>query len=128
MSEPPTISIVVAEAIILPSSPGSYSHEVFTREPLSLPRIGLSLTWFVALAWLFNLLEPWLHKFVGWLLLPFGTRSLTAYIVHSFVLMLVSLAIPNTYEFWLNTLIAVIAIMGTWALLKIPNINRVVPR
>lgn len=122
------ISIVVAEAIILPSSPGSYSHEVFTREPLSLPRIGLALTWFVALAWLFNLLEPWLHKFVGWILLPFGTRSLTAYILHSFVLMLVSLAIPNTYEFWLNTLIAVIAIMGTWAVLKIPNINRVVPR
>ena len=121
-------SIIVSALIILPKDPGTYSPEVFSREPLSLPRIGLAFVWFGTLAWLFNKLLPWLEKTVGWLLLPFGTRSLTAYIVHSFVLMGISLLLPPLYGSWLNTLIACGAILTTWAIIRIPDINRVIPR
>jgi hypothetical protein len=122
------VSIVVSGAIILPYAPGSYSPEIFSREPLTFARILLSLVWFVSLAWLFNKVHPWMHKYIGWLLLPFGTRSLTAYIVHSFVLTAIAFFIPATSPFWLNTFIACIAILGTWLIVKTPGINRVIPR
>jgi len=121
-------SIVISALIILPTDPGMYKEEVFSREPLTLARIGLSFVWFVSLAWLFNKLLPWLEKTVGWLLLPFGTRSLTAYIVHSFVLMGLALSIPMTSGIWLNTIVACGAILLTWAVVQIPGINRVIPR
>ena len=121
-------SIVLSAAIILPHDPGTYTRDVFGKEPLSLARIGLSFVWFVALAWLFNKTLRWLDTYIGWLLLPFGTKSLTAYIVHGFVLMMVALIIPLTTGFWINTLLVCVAILTTWTIVRIPHINRVIPR
>lgn len=122
------ITIVLSALVILPSTPGSYTLEVFTREPLSLARILLSFVWFVSLAWFFNKLLPWLEKWTSWLLLPFGTKSLTAYIVHSFILMAISFLFPVYREFWQNTLIVCITVLITLLVLRIPGINRVIPR
>lgn len=122
------VSIVISEFIILPHSPGTYIPEVFSREPLTFLRIVLSFVWFVSLAWLFNKARPGIHKYVGWLLLPFGTRSLTAYIAHSFVLTAIAFFIAPTTPFWINTLVACVSILGTWIIVKIPGINRVIPR
>lgn len=121
-------SIVASAIIVMPNDPGMYKQGIFSREPLGIARIALSFVWFIALAWLFNKFLPVLEKSVGWLLLPFGTRSLTAYIVHSFVLMAVALVLPTLDGFWLNTLVACAAILLTWAIVIIPGINRVVPR
>jgi fucose 4-O-acetylase-like acetyltransferase len=121
-------SIVVSAIIILPHDPGTYSRSVFSKEPMALARIALSFTWFIALAWLFNKILPWLEKYLGWLLLPFGTRSLTAYIVHGFILTIIALVVPSSTSFILNTLYVCIAVLGTWAVVRNPAINRFVPR
>ena len=121
-------SIIASAVIVMPNDPGMYKQGIFSREPLGIARIALSFVWFVTLAWLFNKILPLLEKTVGWLLLPFGTRSLTAYIVHSFVLMAVALVLPTLDGFWLNTLVACAAILLTWAIVIVPGINRIVPR
>lgn len=122
------LSIILSAVIILPLEPGSYTQNIFSREPLSIARICLSFIWFISLAWLFNRILPLLEKSLGWLLLPFGTKSLTAYIVHSFVMMAVALWIPLFTGFWQNTILVCIAVLVTWLIVTIPGINRVVPR
>lgn len=121
-------SIALSATIILPNDPGSYRLDVFTREPLTLGRVGMAFVWFVTLAWLFNRALPVLSKSIGWILMPLGTHSLTAYIVHSFVLTALAFFVVRTETLWLNTIIAVAAILGTWAIIRIPGINRVIPR
>lgn len=121
-------SIVLSAMIILPYDPGTYTLDTFSREPMSIARILLSFVWFIALAWLFNKILPWLEKYAGWLLMPFGTRSLTAYIVHGFVLMLIALLFPTSTSLLLNTLYVCIAVLGTWIIVRSPSINRFIPR
>jgi hypothetical protein len=121
-------SMVWSAAIILPNPPGQYIMQVFTREPLSLARVTMAFFWFTALAILFNKALPWLEKSVGWLLLPFGTRSLTAYIVHTLPLMIMSFLLPPTDSYIINTLLVIAAVLITWAIVKIPGINKVIPR
>lgn len=121
-------SIVLSAIIILPHDPGTYNRDVFSKEPMALARILLSFIWFTALAWLFNKILSWLEKYIGWLLLPFGTRSLTAYIVHGFVLTLIALLFPSSPSLLLNTLYVCVAVIGTWAIVRSPSINRFIPR
>lgn len=121
-------SIVLSASIILPAAPGTYSQDLFTREPLTMSRVALAFVWFMTLAWLFQRMLPLLQKCVGWVLLPLGTHSLTAYITHSFVLMALALFIPRTEPIMINTLIAIIAILATWAIIKTPGINKIIPR
>lgn len=121
-------SIVASAMIVLPNEPGLYKQDIFEREPLTLARILLSFVWFLSLAWLFNKALPLLEKTVGWLLLPFGTKSLTAYIVHSFVLMGIALFVPVVIGFWPNTFMACVALLITWAIVILPGINRIIPR
>jgi hypothetical protein len=122
------VSIVVSAYIALPNAPGFYHSDLFAKEPMSLMRVALAFVWFSSLAWVFNRFIKLLERSVGWLLIEFGTRSLTAYIVHSLPVMLISLVLPNTSDFWISSLLIIVAILSTWAILKIPNINRIIPR
>lgn len=121
-------SIVLSAIIILPHDPGSYNRAVFSKEPMALARILLAFTWFTALAWLFNKILHVLEKYVGWLLMPFGTRSLTAYIVHGFILTLIALLFPSSTSLLLNTVYVCVAVLGTWSIVRNPAINRYIPR
>jgi len=122
-------SIAWSAITILPTTPGTYQQiGAFQREPLGIGRILLSFAWFAALAWVFHKSLALLEKSIGWLLLPIGTRSLTAYIAHSLPLMLLSLFIPPTTGFWTNSFLAAVAIIITWAIVIIPGINRIIPR
>jgi hypothetical protein len=123
------VTMVWSFMTVLPNPPGSYHIELFGREPLAPARIILAFVWFISLAWIFNRAIKWLEPSVGWLLMPFGTRSLTSYIVHGLPLMLIAFFVPATNDsFWINTLLAAAAVIGTWAIVSIPGINRVVPR
>jgi hypothetical protein len=121
-------SILISGAIILPESPGAYSSEIFQRYPLSVARIVLAFVWFISLVWLFNRSEPIIEKSAGWLLGPFGQKSLTAYIVHSFVLTAIALVVLPTSGFILNSVVTMCAILLTLAIIKIPHINTIIPR
>lgn len=122
------ITIVISAVIVLPTEPGTFEQTLFNREPLTLARIGIAFIWFVGLLSLFEYRQRFIQKYFGWLLLPFGTKSLTAYIVHVIPLMACQLLIIEIDNIWINTLLATACIALTWAIIKIPHVNRVIPR
>jgi fucose 4-O-acetylase-like acetyltransferase len=60
--------------------------------------------------------------------MPFGTHSLTVYIIHGVVILLLSYLLPTSQSIIVNTLTGIIAIMGALLLLKIPWVTRFIPR
>lgn len=122
------VTIVWSASIALPLAPGSYHPPLFERDPITWARVGLSFLWFVTVAMLFASNLSIIKRYFGWLLLPFGTNSLTAYIIHSVPLMLIVWLLPPTDSIVVNSFLTVIAVLATWALIKIPGINRVIPR
>lgn len=122
------ITVIWSALIALPMTPGTYHPPLFEREPLAPARVALAFVWFGVIGWLFAKGLRWIKQFFGWLLLPFGTKSLTAYIIHGLPLMIISWLIAPTSSFVINTLLAAVAILATWAIIKIPGINRIIPR
>jgi len=121
-------TVFASAIIILPHDPGAYKDTLFGRDPVTLPTIIVSFIWFIGLLSLFQLILPWLQKWFGWLLLTFGERSLTAYIVHTIPLVICQLFFTESDNFWLNSVLTLACILGTWAILKIPYINKLIPR
>lgn len=122
------LTLVISAAIILPNPPGEYQSILFGRDPVTLATIITSFVWFTGLFSLFSTILPILKKWLGWLLEAFGSRSLTAYIVHTIPLVLCQLIFVPFHNIWLNTLLGIGCILFTWGLLKIPYINKVIPR
>lgn len=115
-------------SVVLPNTPGMYTDPLFTRRPLSWPTIPMAFLWFAGLLSLFTYLLPLLKKYGKWLV-TLGERSLTAYILHTIPLLVVQLVFAPSYgQFVFNTLLAAACVASTWALLKIPHINKVIPR
>jgi hypothetical protein len=128
-----TISIMIVTVLlsawtILPNEPGAYTSTLFSREPVTAATIVIAFIWFIGLLSLFQLLLPWLRRSLGWLLLPFGERSLTAYILHTIPLVICQLFFAQTTSILVNSLLTAACILGTWLLIKIPGINHVIPR
>ena len=121
-------SIIISGIIILPSEPGTYTHVFFSREPLTLARVLVAFVWFVGLFSLFELSQKCIQRYLGWLFLPFGTKSLTAYILHGLPLMVCSFFFAGFSNILINSLLTMVCIIATWALVKIPHINRIIPR
>lgn len=91
-------------------------------------RITLALICFVAFALAFNHILPWLERWTSWLLLPFGRRSLTAYIIHGAIICLIGFAFVDSTNIAYNTALGVTAVIATLVLLRIPLIARIIPR
>lgn len=124
-----TVTSMVASAlVILPNEPGAYKNILFGKDPITLATVLISFVWFYGLVQLFHLLLPFLERWLKWLLLPFGQRSLTAYILHTLPLMATQFFFDSTTNIWINTLYAVVCIVATRLLIAIPHINRLVPR
>lgn len=122
------ITVVISASIILPTTPGTYIETIFMREPLTPARLLMAFIWFIGLFSLFEINQRRIQKYFGWLLLPFGTKSLTAYILHALPLMACSLFFANLDNIWMNSFMTVVCVLTTWAILKIPHINRIIPR
>lgn len=97
------------------------------REPLTFPRLIISAVWFTGLFCLFQLLTPWLGRWLHWLLISFGTRSLSAYIIHGFILFTIQVIAPLSSNLLLNTALGVAAILATWSLLQLSFVRRIIP-
>lgn len=121
-------TITISQVAVLATMPGEYESLVFSREPISFATILISFVWFGGLASMFHYVLPFLKRYLGWLLLTFGERSLTAYILHSIPLVLCQILFQGTMNFWINSLLVIGCILFTWGLLKIPHINKVIPR
>lgn len=121
-------TVAWSASIVLPYEPGTFENTLFSRDPVTIPTIVTAFIWFVGLLSLFQLILPWLKRWFGWLLLTFGERSLTAYILHTVPLMICQLYFVQTDNIWVNSLLTIFCIVATWLLLRIPGINRVIPR
>lgn len=101
---------------------------IFSIAPLSIARTLLSFLWFSALFLFVRRYEPKFKKLLGWLLIPFGERSLSAYILHAFVLIFVqSLVMVSENEIY-NTAVSVGVVLLIWLILKIPLVKKILPR
>ena len=120
---------IICTFIVASSGSAQLLNALFTKEfSFNVARIPLSFLWFVALAMLFERYKETIGRYIGWLLLPFGTRSLTAYIVHGVVLFVLAYVFIDHPSVWYNTLITTLAIALTWVLVRQKIIQRLVPQ
>lgn len=101
---------------------------LFAKDSISLLRAIMAFLWFTALLLIFNRFEPFIKRWLGWLLMPIGTHSLTAYILHGAVVIIISYFFVIYPGIITNSLLDILAILLVWALIKIPGINKVIPR
>ncbi|MDB5160464.1 MAG: hypothetical protein JWO99_727 [Candidatus Saccharibacteria bacterium] len=99
----------------------------FSKDSISLFRALTAFLWFTGYLFVFYKLRRPIKRFLNWLLIPVGTHSLTAYILHGAALCLISFFTIGGDNFWINSLLGIVAVMLTWGLLKIPFVRRVVP-
>jgi len=105
----------------------SINTGLFDKDTVSLWRAGLAFLWFTGFVFIFKFFHAFIAKRLGWLLIPIGTSSLTAYILHGLALCIISFFTIASENIVINTLLGVVAVMIVWSLLKIPFVRKVIP-
>lgn len=100
----------------------------FNANAMLPPRVINAAVWFTALAFLFRRITPSLKKWTFGVLEYIGTHSLQAYLVHGFVICLINLTLPDSTAWIINTLYGLTAVLGTYVIIKLPGIRRLLPR
>lgn len=106
----------------------SLNAAITKEDHFPLARIPIALLWFVAFALFFNHYRAVINRLFGWLLMPFGLRSLTAYILHGSLLFLIAYYLPLSENIWYNTFVGILAIIATWLLINQRLIQKIIPR
>jgi hypothetical protein len=101
--------------------------EFFDKERQPLARIGMFLVWFWAAFYLFQRYEKYIVRFLGWLLLPFGTNSLYVYTVHAFIIFFVHLYFSDT-TLLNNFLISISIIAIVRLMVQYKVLMKIIPR
>ncbi|HEX6461977.1 MAG TPA: OpgC domain-containing protein [Candidatus Saccharimonadales bacterium] len=104
------------------------TQSLFSHEARSFAWVMVSFIWFIAFYMLFQAALPWLQRWLGWLLEPFGTRSLTAYILHGVPMVVTLYIFVNSTNIWLNSLLTLANILATWALVESRWLQKIIPR
>ncbi len=99
-----------------------------TIEPLTLTRITLAYVWFGGLLILFKIFGRWILKFLGWLLVPLGQMSLSAYCLQALFLPLFVVTVTPSENKWQNAGISLATVLLIWGLLKIPIVRKIIPQ
>lgn len=102
-------------------------NALFPKETITPWRAGVAFLWFLGFILLFNMFEKFIGKAFGWLLLLFGTHSLTAYILHGLALCIISYFTLASDNFWINTLLGAVCVLIVWTMVRLPIVRRVVP-
>ena len=101
---------------------------IFRRQPMGLGATVIAFVWFIGLFALFTVLLAPIKRYLGWLLLPFGRRSLAAYILHCVPLLITSYLFATSDNIWFNTLLGIFSIFSVLLLLQIPFVRRIMPQ
>jgi hypothetical protein len=107
---------------------GAYINDLlFGKDSMSLLRALTAFLWFTGYLFVFYKYRRSIRYGLSWLLIPFGTRSLTAYILHGVSLCIISFFTVQSGNVWVNTILGVISVLIVWGLIKIPFVRKVVP-
>lgn len=106
----------------------SYVDPVFSNSPLTLTRIMLSFVCIFGLLGLFHLIRRPLNRLFGWLLATFGTASLTAYCLQAVLLVPIVKLVQLDGGFAINTVFGAAVLLIIWALMKIPLVQKILPK
>lgn len=101
---------------------------LFSNNPMSPLRIALAFVWFFGLLALFHVGKRYLKRYIGWLLMPLGQQSLSVYCLQAIVLTIFVSLVHVTSSVLINGLVGVLVVIGIWALLRIPIIQKFLPR
>lgn len=119
-------------ATLLPESVNTVLSAVFVIEAMSPLRVIVAGLWFMALAFIFTKIARPINNATHGIIEYFGTHSLTAYIVHGYIICLVNFVIPINVPDMLKipyfTIIGLITLLLTYGLIRIPLVKRVIPR
>ncbi|NLA43128.1 succinyl transferase OpgC [Candidatus Saccharibacteria bacterium] len=99
----------------------------FTLSPLAPGRVMLAFLWFAGLLLAFNLLSRQIMKTFGWLLIPLGEKSLSAYCLQALILPIVVVVLAPSGELF-NTTIGILVVLAIWWLLRIKWVGKIIPR
>lgn len=102
-------------------------NDSFEKSAIGPWRVIMAFLWFTGFILIFNLLGKYIGKAFGWLLLTFGTHSLTAYILHGVAICLISYFTIGSDSIVINSLLGIICILIVWAMIKIPFVQKVIP-
>jgi hypothetical protein len=100
----------------------------FSNNPMMLSRVVLSFLWFGGLLSLFHVGKRYISRYLGWLLLPFGEQSLSAYCLQALTLVPIVALVPVSTSRLTNTFLGLGVVLLLWALLKIPLVQKLLPR
>ena len=106
----------------------SVTDPLFSNNPMTIGRMLLSFVWFGGLMVIFHHFKAFIMKWFGWLLMPFGTASLSVYCLQAILFVFIQAAIPQSQSSIVNMLSTIVVILTIWAILKIPLVARVLPR
>jgi OpgC protein len=98
----------------------------FSSNPMAIGRIVLAFLWMGGLFMFVHTFRRFVMKWLGWLLIPLGGRSLSAYCLQALILPLIVVTIPLGDPLY-NTIIALGVVLLCWALLRVPLIKRLLP-
>ena len=101
---------------------------LFSRSPITVASALLSFSWYIGLFILFNQALPLLKKYLSKIILPFSTGSFSAYTVHGLAIIGLSLLPLPDGNIFINTAMAVTAVLLTIVIIKIPLVRRIVPQ
>lgn len=100
----------------------------FNASAMRPARIANALIWFTALAFMFHHITPHLKKWTFGILGYIGAHSLQAYLMHGFIICLITLTFPDSTAWIINTIYGLVAILATYAAIRLPLLRRVLPR
>lgn len=101
---------------------------IFSKEPLALGRILLSFVWVGSLLALFHWLRKPIEKYLGWLLKPLGTFSLTAYCLQAIVLLFFQFFIPPTTNWLINLMLGIISVVVIRFMTTQKHLHKILPQ
>lgn len=103
--------------------------QYFEKDRMPIPRLILFGFWFLALLFLSQRFERWITKWLGWILLPFGTNSLYIYTIQAFVVFFVLLLMPTASDNWIiNLVVSLLALGIVYLAVRTKFLMRVIPR
>lgn len=100
----------------------------FTNDPMAPARIILSFIWFGGLFSIFHYARNFIMKWCGWLLMTFGTASLSVYCLQALLLVFLEAIIPVSQSRIINALSTIVVVLVLWGIVRTPIARRILPR